>query len=255
MRLLGALQLGLKALLAPQTCGMCDRWVLNHRLIPLCDTCRAGLIRITGPVCHYCGTPLPGSLLENLARCSSCRDHPPVPLIRRSWGLYEGDLRELIHLYKFQPLKRLAWPLSQMLFQGLEAGFSDLQFDWIVPVPSHPARVRERGFDAVGLLAKRLSEQTGIPVCSGVSRSRRTAPQLGLGRVERALNVKGAFHIRDGRIRVRGSLLIVDDILTTGTTVFELASALQRQGRVEHMAALTIARTPLWAGSRQSISS
>ena len=63
-RMLDSLRLGLNALFAPQTCGLCDRWVLNHRLIPLCDTCRDGLSRITGPVCHYCGTPLPGSLID-----------------------------------------------------------------------------------------------------------------------------------------------------------------------------------------------
>ena len=250
MRVLDTLRLGLNALFAPQTCGLCDGWVLNHRLIPLCDTCRGGLSRITGPVCHYCGTPLPGSLIDNLARCSGCRDHPPVPVNLRAWGHYEGDLRKLIHLYKFRSLRHLAWPLSQILCQGLGVFFSDLEFDWLVPVPSHPTRVRDRGFDPVGLLAERLSDHTGIPVFSGVSRSRMTAPQFGLSREKRSLNLKGAFQIRDGQPRLQGSILIVDDILTTGTTIFELASAVEMHGRAETMAALTIARTPLFLGSR-----
>ena len=247
MGVFDAVRLGLNALFAPQTCGLCDRWVLSPRLIPLCDNCRAGLSRITGPVCHYCGTPLPGSLIDSLARCCSCRDHPPVPANLRSWGLYEGDLRELIHLYKFRSLRHLSWPLSEILCQGLEVGFSDLEFDWLVPVPSHPSRIRDRGFDAVGLLAERLSVDTGIPVFPGVSRSRVTAPQFGLGRHERVLNLKGAFHIRDGQDRLQGSILIVDDILTTGTTILELASAIETSGRTETMAALTIARTPLFS--------
>ena len=76
-----------------------------------------------------------------------------------------------------------------------------------------------------------------------------TAPQFGLGREERVLNLKGAFHIRDGQTRLQGTILIVDDILTTGTTIFELASAIEIDGRAETMAALTIARTPLFMGS------
>ncbi len=249
MAVLRSLRLGLNALFAPQTCGLCDHWVLNPRLIPLCEVCRAGLSPISGTVCHYCGTPLPGCLIDSLARCSNCRDHPPVPVNLRSWGLYEGDLRELIQLYKFGLLRHLSWPLSKLLCQGLETGFSDLEFDWLVPVPSHPSRARDRGFDAVGLLAQRLSDQTGIPVFSGASRSKMTAPQFGLGREERILNLKGAFQI-DGQTRLQRRILIVDDILTTGTTILELASAIETSGRTETIAALTIARTPLSMGSR-----
>ncbi len=76
-----------------------------------------------------------------------------------------------------------------------------------------------------------------------------TAPQFGLGREERILNLKGAFHIRDGQTRLQGRILIVDDILTTGTTILELASAIETSGRAETIAALTIARTPLFVGS------
>ena len=247
--MLDSLRLGLNALFAPQTCGLCDVWVLNMRLIPLCDTCRGGLTRINGPVCHYCGTPLPGSLIDNLARCSRCRDHPAVPVILRSWGHYEGDLRELIHLYKFRSLRRLAWPLSQILCQGLGVCFSDLEFDWLVPVPSHPSRVLDRGFDAVGLLADRLSDESGIPVFSGVIRAKMTAPQFGLSREERVRNLKGAFDIRNGQPRPQGNILIVDDILTTGTTISVLASVIEGKCRVETVGALTIARTPLFSSS------
>ena len=246
MRVLDFVRLGFNALFAPETCGLCDKWVLNRRLIPLCEACRSGLRYITGPVCHYCGTPLPGSLVESLAICSACRDHPPAAVNFRSCGHYEGDLRELIHLYKFRSRRRLAWPLSRILCRGLQVHFSDLKFNWLVPVPSHPSRVLERGFDAVALLADRLSDHTGIPVFSGLERVKRTAPQFGLSREQRAGNLKGVFDMRNGDSRPSGNLLIVDDVLTTGTTMLELASVIEGRCRPESLAALTIARTPLF---------
>ena len=194
------------------------------------------------------------SLLRNsVAGCSARRigdllglprstaPSPAVPIL----GLYEGRLRDLIHLYKFRSARALAWPLSDCL----QKHFADLEFKGLVPVPSHPGRIRARGFDAVGLMARRLSRKCRVPVANALARVRATRPQFGLNGPARVRNLRGAFRMKRGEQLPVGNLLVLDDVLTTGTTISELASVIAAQRGVREVCALTLARTPLFGDS------
>jgi len=134
----------------------------------------------------------------------------------------------------------LAGPLSDLLRQCLSEHF--IESEGIVPVPLHPKKRKERGFDQTLLLARSLSGKTGIPLHRCVRRNRNTVPQFGLDHERRRLNIKGAFELTSGH-RLEGKrLLIVDDVMTTGATVEEMCRVLQTEAAPEDVNVLTIAR-------------
>lgn len=160
----------------------------------------------------------------------------------RAWGDYHGDLRELIHAFKFDGNRRLASWLADRLAEVLQEEFADETLDAVIPIPLHPARRRERGFDQTRLLARGLSRRAGIPVWRVVCRDRHTRPQMGLNRRQRLRNVSSAFSLAGRAARIKGSrLLVVDDILTTGATVEEVAGVLRLAG-ARWVGALVVAR-------------
>ncbi len=121
----------------------------------------------------------------------------------------------------------------------------EIDFDWIVPVPTHPRRRRERGYDHTALLAKGLSRRLNLPVFKGVRRIRHTAPQFGLDRADRRGNLRGAFAVSRPE-RLRGaSILLVDDVMTTGATVDEISRTLRRDAGVAGIVVLVVARPRL----------
>jgi len=121
--------------------------------------------------------------------------------------------------------------LGKILFQAFRRFYPDSDYDGIVPVPLHPRKRKERGFDQVEMLAAELAAESGLPpVRRGLIRIRPTASQAALERPERLRNVRGAFRVpRPGRIRGR-RLLLVDDVYTTGATVRECARVLSEAG-------------------------
>ena len=155
-----------------------------------------------------------------------------------SFGSYEGNLRELIHLFKFSGITTLAKPFGNFLRQALprEAGF-----DVIVPMPLHWTKRYSRGYNQSQLLSKEISKVWKIPVRNVVRRVRRTEAQAGLSSAQRRLNVRAAFRAR-AKHNVTGlSILLVDDVLTTGATASACARELKRAGAA-HVALLTLAR-------------
>jgi ComF family protein len=160
----------------------------------------------------------------------------------RSVAVYEGTLRDAIHAYKYSHMHGLAEPLGALL-----AGFwraSGLPADVIVPVPLHKRRVRERGYNQSALLAKVLGREVGLPVLSdGLRRDRYTISQVRLGWQERRANVADAFSCADQGFAGR-SVLLVDDVCTTGSTL-EACSLALRSGGARKVWALTVARAQL----------
>jgi ComF family protein len=114
----------------------------------------------------------------------------------------------------------------------------------IIPVPLHPKRLRQRGFNQASLLARRVGAALKIPVdYASLKRSRWTEPQTGLTRRQRAANVRDAFRLKTPE-KVRGkSILLVDDVLTTGETVNQCVRALKKVGEAREVVVLTVART------------
>jgi ComF family protein len=156
-----------------------------------------------------------------------------------SYGSYEGTLRKLIHLFKYDGVRPLARALGESLALALPR---DQSFDAIVPMPLHWWKRWQRGFNQADLLAREISRRWNVPVRGVVTRQRATAPQAGLTNSQRRLNVSGAFRVKRG-IRLKGlRVLLVDDVLTTGATASACARALKRAGAA-HVSLLALART------------
>jgi ComF family protein len=155
-----------------------------------------------------------------------------------SFGWYDGVLRELIQLYKYSRIPTLSAPLSDLLIAALPR---EERFDRIVPVPLHWRRRWERGFNQSELLAKTLSRRTGIPVLHALRRSRSTEAQAGLSNTGRRQNVAGAFRSRSTGKSSGARILLIDDVMTTGSTAAACAGELKRAGAAR-VVLLTVAR-------------
>ena len=201
--------------------------------------------KIDGPICSRCGFPFPTIARPAEAGgqrlCASCLSHEPPFTRSRQWGYYEGTLREAIHKFKYEGKTALAEPLGDWL-----AALASKECHLIIPVPLHKRRLRERGFNQSLLLAKRLGRALKLPVdYQSLIRTRPTPPQINLSREERLRNVRGAFAIGD-RSKVSGrSILLIDDVITSGATVGECARTLLKAGAAS-VEVLALARAVAW---------
>jgi ComF family protein len=218
-------------LLFPPRCGGCGApgslW---------CENCRAATILVEPPFCEKCGEP------NNPTRlCSKCRALLLQIEQIRSVALFLGPLRQGIHRFKYERLAGLADPFGAMLADYWRT--MQLTADWLVPVPLHPSRERDRGYNQSNLLAQCLATQVGISVIAkGLRRTRVTAVQMELNAAQRKENVSGAFACADERVR-GARVIIIDDVCTTGATLEACAVALLKTGAASVMG-LTLARTP-----------
>jgi len=217
-------------LLFPPRCVGCHRpgtW--------LCPECLEGIERITGPLCPRCGRPVarPGRL------CPVCRRmNPPIDGIR-SAAYFEGTLREAIHRFKYRGGRALAQPLGQLMAERWPT--YHIPAEVLIPVPLHPTRLAERGYNQATLLAQELGMAIGLPVETGsLVRIRATAPQVTLDAAARRENVRGAFRCLDDRMAGR-CVVLIDDVCTTGATLSACSTALREAG-ARSIWAYTLAR-------------
>jgi len=222
-------------LLFPPACQLCRR----PGEFPICQDCLRTLPRIRPPFCPRCGYPLtspPGSS----GACPGCPRDRACRFLIRSWGIYDGPLREAVHALKFGGRRALARPLGALM-AGVAAADPLLRdVCRIVPVPLHPSRLRERGFNQAQALAEEVGRRLGTAVDARVlQRVRPTLPQAELRAVDRRANVRGAFRMRGRAAWPR--VLLVDDVMSTGSTVAECARTL-RQGGAGEVVVLTLAR-------------
>jgi ComF family protein len=169
-----------------------------------------------------------------------CRDLPGHVARARAIGVYDGSLRAILHALKYEGRRSLARPLAALM---RTRGADVLRgADWLVPVPLHPSRRRERGFNQAADLAGHL----GLPTCAALARTRRTRTQTELPAAARHENVKGAFTLRRRACaRVpRRVIVLVDDVSTTGATLEACARVLKEAG-ADEVRALTAARVVL----------
>ena len=235
------------SVLFPSDCRLCDTPLNNISRIPVCSECLAAIAPVREPQCLVCGDRLfSAQLLTGDGRCQNCRDCEPEFGRAVSFGEYEGDLRSLVHLLKYESVIPVAPVLGRMLASAIAellSGCGDTP-PLIIPVPLHKSKRSERGFNQAELIAraavKRLPQP--IEVATGVLvRQRATISQVGLSREQRVANVSDAFRVRDRR-RVQGrSVIVVDDVMTTGTTLSECARVLKQAG-AERVWAATVAR-------------
>jgi ComF family protein len=187
------------------------------------------LIPIEPPFCSQCGEPAPA--IAGL--CGVCRKGEHAFDFARSALLFTTTLREIIHHLKYSDRVSLAGPLGDILKRCLER--ENFTGDCVIPIPLHRSRERRRGYNQAELIAARLDR----PINTRVLRRRKnTASQTGLTRNQRQHNLASAFQVCGG---ISGTVILVDDVYTTGSTMHEAARTLKRGG-AERVEVLTVAR-------------
>lgn len=221
----------------PSRCAACGASVVRPTRGPLCEPCWAALPRHRCRTCR-CGLPLPG----RAETCSRCRRGLNPIATGASIGPYEGPLRTVIHELKYRGRRRVAGRLADVLLAVPETVSVLGEGAVLVPVPLHPSKRRARGFNQSALLADALASRSGLPVVGdALVRRRETATQTGLSAAARRDNVRGAFMVRR-RAQIEGrTVVLLDDVYTTGATALACAQALLRAGARE-VRLLTLAR-------------
>ena len=197
---------------------------------------------IEPPFCSLCGVPFTSRESESHP-CGACLTHKKYFTMARALGAYEGSLQEAIHRWKYEGKTYLTLFLAEWMAEGLNRYWEPDSFDLLIPVPLHPQRLRGRGFNQVLLLVKEISSRTGIPYRKTILQKKKpTIPQVTLSGLEREKGLRGAFHVI-GREELMGkSVLLVDDVYTTGATVNECSRVLRRGG-AKRVDVLTLAHT------------
>lgn len=206
----------------PAPCEMCRDVLVSASPLPICEKCRAALAPLGRPVCELCGRPLASETVLDAAnpRCFACRQNLYGFDAARSYGAYSDEMVKAITLLKYHRLTRLGGWFAEKLKVTAEANSIVCEADVLVPVPLHPARRRERGYNQTELIARPLARLMGIPLNADLLvRIKPRPPQLFLSRRERWLSVRGAYEIRDGRRIDNHRVLLIDDVFTTGATL------------------------------------
>jgi len=221
-------------LIFPPCCAGCGKWGERY-----CQNCIGLTKRIKPPLCQACGEPVDDVLNSVCQRCQSDTIYFSAV---RSWAIFEEPLKTAIHNLKYNRDIGLggflAKPLASMLVQY------DWEIDLIAAVPLDAKRKKQRGYNQSVLLARPLAWMTGIEFNQKIlSRSRCTLPQVGLSRKERNVNLVGAFS-SDSAIVEGKTILVVDDVVTTGSTLNECSRTLLDSG-AKGAYGLTLARSSL----------
>ena len=223
------------SLFYPAICVICSANINSAQY--LCDRCLGRAPRVVAPFCAKCSEPFPGAISETFS-CANCEHRTlhfdSAVAVYRSRGL----VRQLLHQFKYGRQQHLRYPIAGWLGESLhDPRLRGRHFDAVVPVPLHPARERERGFNQAALLAELFAAAASLPLRPALERIRYTTTQTAHDRAERMENLRGAFRLRKNK-DVRGlHVLLIDDVLTTGSTLSECARVLRAAGAVSVHAA------------------
>ncbi len=227
----------IQSLLFPGFCLVCGSKAVGSR--DLCPCCAAQLPHNDHP-CRCCALPLP-EMSEPGSLCGKCQNSPrPWEQVTAPY-LYQGEIQRLHQAFKFNRKLAAGRLLSELLCEAIEV--SNLpRPDLLIPVPLHPSRIRQRGFNQAMELARIISARLTIPVDQFCIRRRKaTAPQSELTKRERAGNIRGAFAMQ--KPLMAKHVTIIDDVMTTGMTIDEIAKLLRRHG-ARRIDAWVVARRP-----------
>lgn len=231
----------LELLIFPSFCRLCSNPLERTGEKVVCRDCLDQITPRRGPVCLCCGRFFEGAGEDHL--CRRCLDRVPAFSFHRSCGRYGGVLKEIIILFKYGKVSVLSRELALYTEESLGSDEGLWQgVDFLVPVPLHRKRKRERGFNQSQLLARDLARIKGMRVLNRcLVKVKNVPPQTSLEGAGREDNVRGAYEVRgDGKIEGK-TLVLVDDVFTTGSTLRECSLALKRAGAGE-VRALTVAQ-------------
>ncbi len=222
--------------LYPAQCRVCEKQLGLESLPYVCDACWNDIHFIEPSWCEMCGIP------NTEGRCDACAITPPPYGKLRTIAYYEAALQQAIHLFKFEKRTSLAKPLAQLTMEHIADDCNIVEYDFILPIPIHKKRLRERGFNQATLLANEIAKTTGIQVVTdALVRYRNTSPQSSLDRDARQTNIIGVFELQQEEVVRNKRILVLDDVYTTGATVREAVKILWNADPIE-IDVLTLAR-------------
>jgi ComF family protein len=246
------------ATLFPADCRFCQTPLTNVSRLPVCQECLRRVVPIPCVTCSVCGEGLGGGIASSPASgeplCGLCRRAAPPFARAVAYGSYDGVLRDLIHLLKYEQMH----PAGKVLGESLAVAMNAVAGSFgpgaavVLPVPLHPAKLRQRGFNQAEVIARAALKTLASKRSFAASRlelnprilkrQRPTQSQTGLTRHQRRENLRGAFAVVRPESVAGREILLVDDVFTTGTTVSECARILRRAGASKVFVA-TVART------------
>lgn len=220
----------------PRTCFCCGADMARKDANLLCPSCRTDLTSLDkGLVCQRCGLPLP----DGGAHCYNCRGSKAAKFkcsFIRSSLKFTPASRALVHALKYQKYIQTADFFVPFLYKTFLANPEYFEAEYIVPVPIHKSRLKQRGFNQSLLLGRGLSARCNIPCEELLVRKLKTKSQTSLGKKERLENIKEAFELAKGANVRRKAIILIDDVCTTGATLEECARVLKAAGAREVLA-------------------
>lgn len=213
-------------ILFPRRCPVCDEIVLPRGGL-ICPECVKSLSFVKGPVCKKCGKEV---FSDRLEYCFDCTKHTRSFESGRALINYNDAAKDSMVKIKYKNKREYIDFYTEAICRRYEKQIARMGADVLVPVPVHPSRMKTRGYNQAELLARGIGRSLGIPVRSDLlRRSRKTAPQKELNPAERLKNLEQAFEA-EGNFAGIETVILIDDIYTTGSTIEACTRALKRAG-------------------------
>ena len=228
-------------IILPPRCICCSKII--ERQNTLCHDCFAKIRFISKPYCNICGNPLEVHKTSSNLICSNClNEKKALFTMKRSAFIYDDASKNILLDFKFHDKTSYAETIASFMFRAGKDIFATKP-DLIVPVPLHYKRLIQRRYNQSALLAEEIAKLSGIKVNdSSLIRKKNTIPQVEFSGKARVGNVKNAFMIEDSENIKGKNIILIDDVMTTGSTLKECAKSLKRAG-ASNIYALTAART------------
>lgn len=212
-------------LIYPRRCPVCDEIVTN-RQAGVCLKCEAKIEFVKEPYCFKCGKPLD----KEVEYCQDCSERQHFYDEGRAVIVYNENFKQSMYRFKYNSRQEYAKFYAKIMYDTLKNKFTVWNPQVIVPVPVHKDKLRKRGYNQAYLIAKELSKYLGIPVDDElIKRRKSTEVQKNLSAKERENNIKKAFIVTRNSVEL-STVLIVDDIYTTGSTIDAISLCLKRAG-------------------------
>ncbi len=223
-----------KNFFSPQTCLNCGEICSGY----ICHNCAKKINKIKGNICSYCGSPLPKEIKPD-SLCNFCKEKQFSFYKLRSFGTYEGLLKKAIISFKYNKIYSVSSELADLLKEMLFEHFSKEKIDFIEAVPdsdiigneeyvTYENNYKKIESSHMKLLASKLSESADIPFADNIIKIRKTFRQQMLNKNERLFNLKNVFKARNPLLYYRKNIMLIDDVVTTGSTINEIAHAMKR---------------------------
>lgn len=213
----------------------------------LCQKCLKNYSKIDKPYCKKCGRPVIAGKNNELI-CGACQEVPPYFSKHRSCFLFKDSIVDIVHMLKYNKKLFLSKKISYFMLDLYLSLYLEEIPDYIIPVPMHKSKLRKRGYNQTYLIAKEmlfLAKKSGIFFpefkYNIITKVKDTKSQTGLGALERKNNLKKAFCLENRSLAKRKKILLIDDVITTGTTLDEISRLFYRAG-AKSVDALTFAR-------------